>query len=77
MLREPRVVVTGHDDNGQAIIIADAAPRTYPAPKFLTTFYEVWNEKQIPCTVSKHMRDAETDLSHPPPRGGVGWAAAM
>ncbi len=71
MLREPKVVVTGHDDDGKAIIISDAAPRTYPAPKFFTTFYEVWNEKQIPCTVSKHMRDEEDALNHPPPRGGV------
>lgn len=71
MLREPKVVVTGHDDEGKAIIISDEAPRTYPAPKFLTTFYEVWNEKQIPCTVSKRMQDEENDLSHPPPRGGV------
>ena len=71
MSREPRVVVTGHDDEGTAIIVSDAAPRTYPNPKFLTTFYEIWNEKQIPCTVSKRMQDNEDALNHPPPRGGV------
>ena len=71
MSREPKVIVTGHDDQGTAIIISDAAPRTYPAPKFFTTFYEVWNEKQIPCTVSKRMQDEEDALNHPPPRGGV------
>ncbi len=71
MSREPRVVVTGHDKNGKAIIISDKAPRTYPTPKFLTTFYEVWNEKKVPVTVSREMHDDETDLTHPPPRGGV------
>jgi len=71
MLREPKVVVTGHDDEGTAIIVSDKAPRTYPNPKFFTTFYEVWNEKQIPCTVRKNMQDEEDKLNHPPPRGGV------
>ncbi len=71
MSREPKVVVTGHDDDGKAIIISDTAPRTYPNPKFLTTFYEVWNEQRLPVTVSKHMADTEDGLNHPPPRGGV------
>lgn len=71
MSREPKVVVTGHDDSGTAIIVSDAAPRTYPNPKFFTTFYEVWNEKRLPVTVSKRMADGEDALNHPPPRGGV------
>ena len=71
MSREPRVVVTGHDKDGTAIIISDKAPRTYPNPKFLTTFYEVWNEKSVPVTVKSEMHDDENDLTHPPPRGGV------
>ena len=71
MSREPRVVVTGHDENGKAIILSDKAPRTYPTPKFFTTFYEVWNEKKMPVTVSREMHDTENDLTHPPPRGGV------
>jgi len=71
MLREPKVVVTGHDEDGKAIIISDKAPRTYPTPKFFTTFYEVWNETQMPCTVKRVMADEETSLNHKPPRGGV------
>lgn len=71
MLNDIKVVVTGHDDEGQAIIVSDASPRTYPAPKFFTTFYEIWHENQIPCTVKKQMRDEETELNHPPPRNGV------
>jgi mannose-6-phosphate isomerase-like protein (cupin superfamily) len=71
MLREPKVVVTGHTEDGTATIISDQPPRTYPNPKFLTTFYEVWNEKRVPVTVSREMHDSETDLTHPPPRGGV------
>ena len=70
-MREPKVVVTGHKDDGTAIIISDKAPRTYPNPKFFTTFYEVWNEQQVPVTVRKHMQDEEKTLNHKPPRKGV------
>jgi mannose-6-phosphate isomerase-like protein (cupin superfamily) len=71
MLREPKIIVTGHDDEGTAIIVADQPPRTYENPKFFTNFYEIWNEKKIPCTVRKNMRDEEQELNHKPPRNGV------
>lgn len=56
-MREPKIVVTGHRDDGTAVVISDQAPRTYPHPKFFTTFYEIWNEQRVPVTVRKHMQD--------------------
>lgn len=71
MLRDVSVVVTGHDEQGNAVIASDAPPRIYPAKKFFTTFYEIWHEDKIPCAVKRDMRDTETELNHPPPRNGV------
>jgi quercetin dioxygenase-like cupin family protein len=66
-----RRVVTGHDSNGKAVILSDAA-----APQFhdRAIFAEVWNTEDSPTRISaaEEREPNERNLQlGPPPRGSI------
>lgn len=69
-----RRIVTGHDTEGKAIVLSDAAPeRTYMigGPNG-AKFHEVWNTRQSPAFIDSIPRDPEeTGLVLGPPKGGT------
>ncbi|MBF4516927.1 cupin domain-containing protein [Flavobacterium sp. ANB] len=69
-----RRIVTGHDADGKAIIISDAAPeRTYMigGPKG-AKFHEVWNTQQSPALIDNNLEEPqENNLVLGPPKGGT------
>lgn len=69
-----RRIVTGHDADGKAIIISDAAPeRTYMigGPKG-AKFHEVWNTQQSPALIDNNLEEPqENNLVLGPPQGGT------
>jgi mannose-6-phosphate isomerase-like protein (cupin superfamily) len=68
-----RRIVTGHDADGKAIIVSDAAPQhTYMVggPNG-AKFFEVWNTDQTPAIIGNGSFDQETGLVLGPPKGGT------
>lgn len=53
-MREVRRVVTGHDENGKAIVISDGAPPhvTRPPHQPGLAFHELWNTRATPAPVT-------------------------
>jgi len=72
--RTVRRIVTGHNTEGKAIILSDAAPgRTYMigGPNG-AKFHEVWNTRQSPALIdSISVESEETSLALAPPQGGT------
>ncbi len=69
-----RRVVTGHDDAGNAIIIADGPPQRAIAVGGSAgpTFFEVWNTPHAPSSITRRENEpAEEGLILAPPRGGT------
>lgn len=67
-----RRIVTGHDADGKAIILSDAAPeRTYMIGGTNgAKFHEVWHTQQTPALIESRSKDSETNLVlGPPPHG--------
>jgi hypothetical protein len=69
-----RRIVTGHDADGKAIILSDAAPgQTYMigGPNG-AKFHEVWNTRQSPALIDSISGEPEeTSLALGPPKGGT------
>src|SRR6186997_2221100 len=69
-----RRIVTGHDTDGNAIILSDAPPeRTYMigGPNG-AKFHEVWNTRQSPALIDNRAGEPEENsLILAPPRGGT------
>lgn len=75
MIEAPfRRIVTGHDDDGNAIIQEDAPPPRVaqiggPAGPI---FYEVWNTQATPAPIDRSSGEpTETGIILAPPRGGT------
>lgn len=69
-----RRVVTGHDDAGNAIIIADGAPQRAVSVGGAAgpTFFEIWNTPQAPSEISRREGEPlENGLVLAPPNGGT------
>lgn len=69
-----RRIVTGHDDNGQAIIVEDAPPPRVQriGETFGPWFYEVWNTQQTPVQIDHDSGEpSETGIVLAPPQGGT------
>jgi mannose-6-phosphate isomerase-like protein (cupin superfamily) len=68
-----RRIVTGHDDDGNAIIIADAPPvRVQKIGEHGPVFYEIWNTREMPVRIDRRGGEpAESQLTLPPPRNGT------
>jgi len=69
-----RRVVTGHDDQGRAIVLSDGAPPhvTRPAQQPGLAFHELWNTRACPSAVAA-TEPEPTDLHRDtaPPRNGT------
>jgi mannose-6-phosphate isomerase-like protein (cupin superfamily) len=69
-----RRIVTGHDQDGKAIILSDTSPeRTYMigGPEG-AKFHEVWNTRQSPAFIDSRAGEPEdTSLILAPPKGGT------
>ena len=69
-----RRVVTGHDDQGRAIVLSDAAPPhvTRPAQQPGLAFHELWNTRACPSVIAA-TEPEPTDLHRDtaPPRQGT------
>jgi hypothetical protein len=67
-------IVTGHDDHGNAIILANAPP---PRVQRIggdagPIFYEVWNTRETPVRIDRRSGEPpETGLVLAPPKGGT------
>ena len=68
-----RRIVTGHDDEGAAIIVSDAPPtRVEKIGPLGPVFYEVWNTRETPARVDRNSTEPPEDrLILQPPRGGT------
>ena len=73
-LKTFRRIVTGHDEDGKAIIISDKSPeRTYMigGPDG-AKFHEVWSTSESPALISNRPSEIEeTSLILSPPKGGT------
>lgn len=69
-----RRVVTGHDSEGQAIVLSDAPPtrvQQIGGPSG-PTFFEVWNTREIPVLIDRQSGEPfESGLVLAPPKGGT------
>ncbi|QUD85940.1 cupin domain-containing protein [Phenylobacterium montanum] len=68
-----RRIVTGHDDEGKAIVISDGPPERVQSlgPKG-PIFYELWNTRQAPVLIDRRGGEpAETGLILAPPERGT------
>jgi mannose-6-phosphate isomerase-like protein (cupin superfamily) len=68
-----RRIVTGHDDDGTAIILSDAPPQRVKSVGGETgpTFYEVWNTREMPAKIDHRSGEPEESVLvlAPPKRG--------
>lgn len=69
-----RRIVTGHDEEGRAIILSDAPPtrvHLVGGPGG-ATFVEVWNTRETPAAIDRQSGEpAESGLVLAPPKGGT------
>lgn len=69
-----RRIVTGHDEDGQAVILSDGPPtrsQLIGGPGG-PTFFEVWNTRQTPVIIDRTSGEpAEDGLVLAPPKGGT------
>jgi mannose-6-phosphate isomerase-like protein (cupin superfamily) len=69
-----RRIVTGHDANGQAIIVSDAPPTRVQVlgDGHGPTFYEVWNTRETPAEIDRSSGEPfESKLTLKPPKNGT------
>ena len=68
-----RRVVTGHDDEGNAIILTDAPPlRVQKIGEHGPVFYEIWNTREMPVRIDRRSGEPpEAQLTLSPPRNGT------
>jgi quercetin dioxygenase-like cupin family protein len=69
-----RRVVTGHDDQGNAIVLTDAPPERVQQISGPTgpTFFEIWNTRETPARIDRRSGEpAESSLTLAPPRHGT------
>ena len=69
-----RRIVTGHDDEGTAVILSDAPPPRVQRIGVETgpMFYEVWNTRETPVKIDRRSGEpAETGLVLAPPKRGT------
>lgn len=69
-----RRVVTGHDNMGKAIVMSDGEPSVIIRSEIQDdlSFYELWNTKQVPASVSTVCPDPTgTHKGTAPPKGGT------
>lgn len=69
-----RLVVTGHDQEGRAVILSDAPPtrvQQVGGPGG-PTFFEVWNTREMPVVIDRQSNEpVESDLVLAPPKSGT------
>lgn len=69
-----RRIVTGHDEDGHAVILSDASPtrmQQIGGPGG-PTFVEVWNTRETPVLIDRRSGEpAENGLVLAPPKGGT------
>lgn len=74
-IRNVRRVVTGHDENGKAIVVTDGEPPVIIRSDIQDglSFYEIWNTPQNPAKIS--FQNPEATVNHegtaPPKNGSV------
>lgn len=69
-----RRVVTGHDENGKAIVLSDGAPPVIIRSEIQDnlSFYELWNTQQSPAEILEKCPDPTNDHEGTaPPAGGT------
>jgi quercetin dioxygenase-like cupin family protein len=69
-----RRVVTGHDAEGNSVVISDAPPERIQKIGGATgpTFFEVWNTRETPAVIDRRSGEPpETGLVLAPPKGGT------
>ncbi len=68
-----RRIVTGHDDQGAAIIVTDGPPeRVESLGPHGPVFYEIWNTRETPARIDRRGGEpAETGLILAPPKAGT------
>lgn len=68
-----RRIVTGHDSEGNAIIVSDGPPpRVIDIAGRGTVFHEIWHTRTVPARIDRESREPEEDaLTLAPPAGGV------
>lgn len=68
-----RRIVTGHDADGNAIIVSDGRPpRVIDISGRGTVFHEIWHTKTVPAHIDREsVEPAEEKLTLAPPKGGV------
>ena len=69
-----RRIVTGHDDQGNAIILSDTPPQRVQrvGGDIGPMFYEVWNTQETPVRIDRRSGEPpETGLVLAPPKGGT------
>ncbi|ALF55410.1 cupin [Nostoc piscinale CENA21] len=69
-----RRIVTGHDQDGNAIILSDAPPNRVQqvGGPGGPTFFEVWNTREMPVVIDRQSGEpAESGLVLAPPKGGT------
>ena len=68
-----RRIVTGHDDQGRAVVFSDAPPeRVQKLGEHGPTFYEIWNTRETPARIDRRSGEpAEARLTLLPPRNGT------
>jgi hypothetical protein len=69
-----RRIVTGHDGEGNAVIVSDAPPERVQriGGESGPMFYEVWNTRETPARIDRRSGEPpETGLVLAPPKGGT------
>jgi hypothetical protein len=73
-LPNPRRIVTGHNEQGKAVIAMDGAPPETIELKAVpgTIFYEIWNTNAIPAPIDNGDDPTRRKLQlHPMPQGSI------
>jgi len=74
MSRSFRRIVTGHDADGNAILVSDAPPGriVQVGGQGGPTFFEVWNTRETPALIDRRSDEPiESGLVLAPPKGGT------
>lgn len=67
-----RRIVTGHDAQGQAIVLEDAPPtRVIDSGDAMPFVYELWNTREMPVRVARQMQEPQEEATLPPPVNGT------
>ena len=71
-MTEVRCIVTGHDDAGRSVVLADTSARAEPLGEDGLVFHEIWQTRETPASVGPAPNQPdEQGISLLPSKGGT------